>query len=363
MDFGIALATSTESWKTVKRAEAHGFSHAWFYDTQLLNPDVFIGMALAARETKRIRLGTGVLIPSNRLAAVTANCLATLNKLAPGRIDFGVGTGFTARRTMGQQGMKLGDMSRYIDEVYGLLRGDIVESLLEGRKHKIRFLNPDIGLINIEDPIGLHVSAFGPLSRKLTARLGGGWINFARNTGDAIAQLTDMQMSWGNAGRLRDQLYSTLFVLGCVLRKGEKTTSRRVMAQAGPMVAVMLHDMVESTSAGALAHVLPPVINGALEGFRKVYQGYQPADARYLSVHRGHLMFVRDDERPFVIRELIENFTFTAKPEVMRERVQSLAESGYSQFTVQLVEGQEDAIDDWAEVFTPLGLKAKSKRR
>ncbi len=93
MEFGIALATSTESWKAVKRAEELGFSHAWFYDTQLLNPDVFIGMTQAAMTTQRIRLGTGVLIPSNRIEPVTANALATLNKIAPGRIDFGVGTG------------------------------------------------------------------------------------------------------------------------------------------------------------------------------------------------------------------------------------------------------------------------------
>src|SRR5215467_6018944 len=83
MDFGVAFASSTESWRVVERAEALGFTHAWFYDTQLLNPDVFICMALAARATKRIRLGTGVLIPSNRIAPVSANGLATLAKLAP----------------------------------------------------------------------------------------------------------------------------------------------------------------------------------------------------------------------------------------------------------------------------------------
>ena len=46
---------------------------------------------------------TGVLIPSNRIAAVAANAFASLNKLAPGRIDFGVGTGFiglTTRRVI-----------------------------------------------------------------------------------------------------------------------------------------------------------------------------------------------------------------------------------------------------------------------
>ena len=41
-------------------------------------------MALAAHETSSIGLGTGVLIPSNRIAPVTANGLASLNKIAPG---------------------------------------------------------------------------------------------------------------------------------------------------------------------------------------------------------------------------------------------------------------------------------------
>ena len=61
----------------------------------MLCADVFVAMALAAARTSRIRLGTGVLIPSNRFAPVAANALASLAKLAPGRIDFGVGTDFT----------------------------------------------------------------------------------------------------------------------------------------------------------------------------------------------------------------------------------------------------------------------------
>src|ERR1700674_3754063 len=141
MDFGIAFASSTESWRVVERAEALGFSHAWFYDTQLLNPDVFVCMALAARATRRIRLGTGVLIPSNRISPVAANGLATLSKLAPGRIHFGVGSGFTARRAMGFGAMKIKAMETYIGQVYGLLRGEIVEFEMEGERRKIRLLN------------------------------------------------------------------------------------------------------------------------------------------------------------------------------------------------------------------------------
>ncbi len=83
MEFGITLATAADSWKVVQRAEALGFTYAWFYDTQMLNADPFVAMAAAAMQTTTINLGTGVLVPSNRIAPVTANCLASLNKLAP----------------------------------------------------------------------------------------------------------------------------------------------------------------------------------------------------------------------------------------------------------------------------------------
>src|SRR5271165_3314479 len=216
MDFGIAFASSTESWRVVERAEALGFTHAWFYDTQLLNPDVFVCMALAARSTRRIRLGTGVLIPSNRISPVAANGLATLNKLAPGRIDFGVGTGFTGRRTMGQKAIKLADLERYVAEVQGLLRGETVEALLEGEKKKVRFLVPELGLIDLGTDIPLHLSAFGPKGRALGARLGAGWVFFSGSTGPAIAALKDMQASWAAAGR-EEALYANVYTLGCVL--------------------------------------------------------------------------------------------------------------------------------------------------
>src|SRR5271163_3422942 len=137
MDFGIGIATSGDSWKLAQRAEELGFSHAWFYDTQMLSADCFVAMGAAAVKTSRIRLGTGVLIPSNRIAPVAANAFATLNKLAPGRIDFGVGTGFTGRRAMGLKAIKLAEMEDYIRVVTALLRGETVETAIEGKTRLI----------------------------------------------------------------------------------------------------------------------------------------------------------------------------------------------------------------------------------
>src|SRR5215475_9458895 len=119
MQFAIAIPTDADSWRLVQRAEELGFARAWFYDTQMLSADPFVAMAAAAMKTTKIRLGTGVLIPSNRIAPVTANAFASLNKLAPARVDFGIGTGFTGRRAMGLGAIRLADMEEYIGVVMG----------------------------------------------------------------------------------------------------------------------------------------------------------------------------------------------------------------------------------------------------
>src|SRR6201999_3947790 len=136
MDFGIGIATSHDSWKLAQRAEELGFTHAWFFDTQMITADCFVAMGAAALKTSRMRLGTGLLVPSNRIAAVTANAFATLNAMAPGRIDFGVGTGFTARRAMGLGALKLAEMEEYIRVVYALLAGKTVDTAIEGKRRK-----------------------------------------------------------------------------------------------------------------------------------------------------------------------------------------------------------------------------------
>ena len=351
MDSGIAVATSTTSWKAVKRAEELGFSHAWFYDTQLLNPDVFIGMTQAAMATEKIRLGTGVLIPTNRIEPVTANAFATLNQIAPGRIDFGVGTGFTGRRTMGLGPIPLARMEKYVRRVQALLRGETIEWDFEGRSRKIRFLNPDFGLINLNDEVPLHVSAMGPKARRLAAKLDAGWLNFSGQVDPAARDLADMQQAWGDAGNA-DDLYSTLFILGCVLSPGEAINSPRSLAQVGPWVSVFFHNLVETFSSPVPLAGLSPTLNDALLRYRDIHGTYEPEDARYLTNHRGHLMFQRPEEMELMTEEVVTALAeFAATPEVLRDRIRALADAGYSQVTVQLVEHHEDALEQWAEVF------------
>jgi 5,10-methylenetetrahydromethanopterin reductase len=351
MEFGIAVATAADSWKIVKRAEELGFSHAWFYDTQMLCADCFVAMGAAAVHTTRIRLGTGVLIPTNRIAPVTANAFATLNQLAPGRIDFGVGTGFTGRRTMGLGAMKQGDMEEYIHVVMALLDGETPEFEIEGKRQKITFLNPELKLINLRDEVKLHVSAYGPRGRALTARLGAGWLNFVGDVEGGVAAMQAMRQSWDKGGNDMSDLTAVAFALGCVLQPGEAIDGERAMAQAGPRAAVMLHRAADEALAGLPNTTpLPPEFAEPVAGYVELAKTFKPADARYLANHRGHLMTVKPIERPFVTAEMIRRTTFTGTEDDLRDRIAALRDGGYTQFTIQLVPGQEAAIEDWARI-------------
>src|SRR6201994_813502 len=232
MQFGIAIPTAADSWRLVRRAEELGFSHAWFFDTQMLSADPFVAMTAAAMKTTRIKLGTGVLIPSNRIAPVAANAFATLNRLAPGRIIFGVSTGFTGRRTMGLGAVKLADMEEYIRVIHALWRGETVDYTIEGKRRKIRLLNPEIGLININDPMPTYIAASGPKARALTAKLGAAWIDNVADPERGAATLEQMRGAWQEAGHSRDDLQAVAWIGGAVLAEGEPVDGPRGMALA-----------------------------------------------------------------------------------------------------------------------------------
>jgi 5,10-methylenetetrahydromethanopterin reductase len=317
----------------------------------MLNSELFVAMAAAAVSTSRIRLATGVMIPSNRIAPVAASGLATLNALAPGRIDFGISTGFTGRRTFGLPPVKLADMEEYIRVVRSLLAGETLEWTFEDKRRKIRFLDPGIGAINIKDPIPLHISAFGPKARRLTAKLGAGWIFGTANVNNAKAGMADMLAAWREAGRDPATLNATGTVSGCVLQEGEAYDSPRVIEQAGPHATIVLHSLAEREEFGDLGRPVPPQLASLVERYRQHYLKYEPADARYLSNHRGHLMFLRPEEHEFCTPELIRAMTFTGPKAELQERIRELVRSGYQHFGLNVGYRHPERLEQWLEVF------------
>ena len=62
-------------------------------------------------------------------------------------------------------------------------------------------------------------------------------------------------------------------------------------------------------------------------------------------------MKLREDEAELLNAEVMTALCgFAATEQQLITHIRSLKAAGYSQFTVQLVEGQEAALEDWARV-------------
>src|SRR5256885_7223688 len=137
MDFGVFVATKIDDWQLIRFAEDLGYDRAWVPDSQMIWSDCYATLALAAANTRRIKLGTGVAIAGTRLAPVTAHSIASINQMAPGRTFLGIGTGHTAMRVMGQKPMPVAEFREYLKVVRALLHGEAVEYTFRGRTREI----------------------------------------------------------------------------------------------------------------------------------------------------------------------------------------------------------------------------------
>ena len=127
MDISCAFPPVPDTPDHIALAERLGYRRAWVYDTPALQLDVWMTLGRAAERTRRIQLGPGVLIPSLRHVLVTASAVATLVGLAPGRVNVGIGSGFTGRLAMGQRPNPWRLVAEYIRQLKALLAGEVVE--------------------------------------------------------------------------------------------------------------------------------------------------------------------------------------------------------------------------------------------
>ena len=336
MEFGIAYAARPDAWKDLVIAEDQGFTYAWFYDSQMIYSDVYVCMAMAAEHTKRIKLATGVAIPSNRIEPVTAHSIATINLLAPGRTVLGVGTGFTGRNTMGLPPIPLSRLREYVTMVRRLLRGEEVMYRDGGRERAIRFLHQERGYINLRDPVPIHIAADGPKALELTGEIGDGWLTVISDPDRFKQKFDSLKKGAAQTGRTLRDFPVTMLSSGCVLRDGESITSPRVLERVGPFAVVFLHALWEASA-------ITTNVSGPLA---KLWERYRdehiakmktPPDKRYLEVHEGHLIYLRPGEERYIDETLLRTMTLTGRGDEIVARLRAVDASGVKLVALQVV--------------------------
>jgi 5,10-methylenetetrahydromethanopterin reductase len=155
-----------------------------------------------------------------------------------------------------------------------------------------------------------------------------------------------MEESCRGAGRDPSTLYKTAFTMGSVLGDGEPADSPRARAEAGPLALSFFHGVMD----GSLKARVPEALAPAVAEYRRLYERFEPANARYLTLHKGHFIRPRPEEERFLTAPLIRDLTTTGTADELVERVRGLAAAGYQQLAVCLAPTHEDAIERWANV-------------
>jgi 5,10-methylenetetrahydromethanopterin reductase len=306
-----AFATSLETPEHVRIAEQLGYERAWLYDTPQQSPDVWMCLALAAERTSSIGLGPGVLVPTLRHPMVNASATAALERLAPGRVAVGFGTGYTGRLAMGQpKPIPWSYMGRYITTFQALLRGETVE--WEGGC--LRMMHPAGSGPSAPPTIPVYISAIGPKG-----------VEVARS-------LTDNLLAVGGvpAGAERFENVSVL-VFGSVLDDGEPLDSDRLRTAAGPALAQTFHLSFEF--GGDVAVRALPGGPQWLDSIRGV-----PDRERHLAVHAGHLIAMNDADGAAWdagAHTILEHVTLTGTAESVLDKVRALATQGATEVLYQ----------------------------
>jgi 5,10-methylenetetrahydromethanopterin reductase len=298
VDLACLLSPTIDTPDHIRTAEELGYSSAWVTDSPTFMADPWITLARAAERTSTIRIGVCALTPRMRHLVATAGALATLNALAPGRVDVVVGTGFTSQAMINKKPATWAEAEAYAIGLRGLLAGEEIEwdgeivTLPYGR----------ISGIELPADVRIWIAAHGPKGLGVAERVADGVVtNPGHGTKNSV---------WSH-----QRVY--VQVNGTVLEGSEGLDSERVLEAAGPAAALHLHLGAEGAAAGMVE----------LDGFHARICEVDER-RRHIETHRGHLTELTDLERPFVTPELIRRATETGTPGEMRAYLDGLERSG-----------------------------------
>jgi alkanesulfonate monooxygenase SsuD/methylene tetrahydromethanopterin reductase-like flavin-dependent oxidoreductase (luciferase family) len=331
MKFSLHIQTRISDWEIVKELEDLGYDACWIPDTHMLWSDCYAVMALAAANTSKIRLGTGVSIPGCRMAQTTAHSISSINVIAPGRVFLGIGTGHTAMRVIGQDPMPIKEFREYLRVVRTLLQGEEVEYTYRDKPAWIKWQDHGTGFRNVEDPIPIYVAANGPLALKTAGAYGDGLISLFNEQPDTLAwNLSKVKEGAEKAGRtIGDDFHTTTLTTAVILRPGEKLTDERVIERASSWVCCSIHFVYEVWRYTKDDSIVPDYMKGVWEEYVDHVQSFDIAEEkRHQVLHEGHCSFAPKGEYRFITPEMIEGTCLCGEPAQIAEQIREGEKGG-----------------------------------
>src|SRR5881628_1287573 len=204
--------------RLIQDIEAAGFDGAGILDSQVISRDSFVTLGQAATHTSRLTLFPAVTNPFTRHASVLAGAIQTVEELAPGRVKFVIGTGYTSASTIGRRPAALADMRACIATVRGLLAGESVD--FDGTPGRLGYA--------AKRRIPLIMAASGPKAIELAGEIADGVLLLVGfNRGIVEKALEHLERGAKRSGRRLEDLEVTWAV-----RVGVATTTAEARRRA-----------------------------------------------------------------------------------------------------------------------------------
>jgi 5,10-methylenetetrahydromethanopterin reductase len=331
MKFGFTVMADIDEIGFFSHAEALGYDSVWVTDSQMLFSDCYAVLALAARETKRLRIGPGTAICGTRIPPVQVAAMATLNRLAPGRVFLGIGTGHTAMRSMGQRPMKIADFAEYLRVLAALLRGEVMDYRFNGVSRPVSMLMHEFKYMNLEPKIPLYVSGFGPRAMGLAGEFGDGLVFAIPPRGVPVAEaLGHARQGAARVGRDLAGFHSAALTSIAVLQPGEAVDADRIKAALGPNVMASVAYFYDDVQRGRID---PPAF------LSRIWKPYcalveqTPPEHRHFRTHEFHYTKLHPGEAALIDAQLIRDTCLVGTPGELVERIRDLERDGLQELT------------------------------
>jgi probable F420-dependent oxidoreductase len=217
---GVGLGTRTaageaESFRTIVEAlERLGFDSLWLSErVNAVAPDPLIGLAVAAGATRRLKLGTSVLVVPGRNPALLAKELATLDRLSGGRLLPAFGLGAVDPREQQAFAVDRSERAALFDEAVPLIRRLWTEGRVTYHGPRYAFDGIDVRPKPVQEPPDVWLGGRAPSELRRVGRLGDGWLPSFCTPEDVAAGLPVVHAEAERHGRAIDPEHIGALVL------------------------------------------------------------------------------------------------------------------------------------------------------
>lgn len=333
MRTGIVVPAEPGVERLAAQAEELGFSSFWVYDTPMLHGDPFMALALCAQATERIKLGVGVTSPALRSAPAAANSFASLNALAPGRVICGIGTGNTARRSLGMLPTKMAELEAFTGSLQDLCAGRVTEYREGDRSREVKFLH--VGShVDTSSPIEFVVAAFGLKASAIAGRQGTGILSFGLLEPAAWQAFQNARLEAAREAGRTEGVDSYVMTSMHILGEGEDRHGNAARDAMGHIALSLLTFAADNPS---FAKGLSEEEKQASEELLRRRGTTATASDRHTALYRNYLGRIAPDERDLVLPSLVDKLGLVGTPEELMTRISEMERAGVSELVIQPV--------------------------